>query len=168
TDPHGWIVDRITAVRETPRRHRRSKTVPSVAELESEGLIAPDDDPHRYFDQRERSIAEWLAANGVHGLRSVRRRHGHRRRTPDGIFDRGNSCATIEMKAPSAATADGVRRNTRVGTEQSRIVVLDFRGSGLDLATGIDGVRRVVRQNGNDLDQLIVMLKGNSRLGWKP
>jgi hypothetical protein len=93
TETDSWIVDHVTPVQETARRPRRTTPVPSVADLEAEGLIAPDDDPYRYFD---------------------------------------------------------------------------FRDSRLDLATGIEGVRRAVRQNGNDLEQLIVMLRHDSRLGWKP
>lgn len=72
------------------------------------------------------------------------------------------------MKTPTSTTADGIRRNVRVGTEQSHIVVLDYRAVPLDAAIAIEGLRRAIRQNGADLDQLILMLRGDSLVGWKP
>lgn len=162
----GWIIGGVVGVQETPRRPARTRQAPSYESLQDR--VAPEEDPHRYFTPAERDTATFLEANGVNGLRSVDRSIDEGEKTPDGVFDDQGKMSTIEFKRPSGLTEEAVHRNIRFARRQSRLVVLDYRGSDLAEAIAIAGLRRAVRDYGNDVDQAIVVFGDGWRVGWKP
>ncbi len=163
-----WIVRAATRINQTPGGERRTTLVPTAGELQAEGLVAPTDDPYRYFDSKERATVDWLAANGVSGIRSVRTRDRPGEPTPDTVFDHAAGLATLEMKAPDKPSEGAIDRGVRYGRKQSRIVVIDCRHAGTELNTAESGLRRAISHHGQDVDQVIVVVSDGSAIGWRP
>lgn len=89
-------------------------------------LIAPDDDPDRWFSPAERLAAEWLRSRGV-DVRSVDRREGHLLKTPDVVAV--SRPITIETKR-AVGSINSIVQRIRYARWQARHVVIDLRGSG--------------------------------------
>jgi hypothetical protein len=168
SQPGRFIVPNVRHIPETTRRSAREMLPPTVSDLDGLGLIAPPSDPHRYFSGSERLAAQWLEGNGLIGLRSVKRSVGDQQKTPDATFGTGENVSTLEIKSPTTTTEDGVHRQVRAGRKQSRILVLDFRRSVIELPTAKAGLRRAIRDYGRDVDQIILVLSAASPIGWTP
>lgn len=164
----GWIVRGVVAVHVRPGGAPREQVPPSVAELEAARLVAPDDDPYRYFSPKERVLADWLSAHGITGLRSVRARDRPGKPTPDAVFDHVDGWATLEMKTLDSPAENAVRAGVRSGRKQSPIVVIDGCGVAIPPDRATTALRKAIRVHGVDLRQVIVVLADGSALGWKP
>ena len=118
-DPHGRT-HRITVPAPAPARREAHFT---AGELEQQGLVAPVNDPHRFFDadlradatlkindkdQREHEIAAMLLERYGTRLRSVAPVNIQGRATPDSIHSASGT--TIELKRNNSAMENAVVR----------------------------------------------------------
>ncbi len=89
---------------------------PTYLELEGAGLIAPVDDPDRWFSPAEARTAAWLRGRECPTL-SVRRLEGRYRKTPDAVA--AHVAVTIETKTADS-TANAITQRVREGRKQAR------------------------------------------------
>lgn len=141
----------------------RPPNPPSHAELIELGLVAPRDDPDRWFNSQEKQLADWLRRRGI-GLLSVRRRMGEHERTPDAVIT--NEPVTVELKYCPVASVTGIVRAVRLGRGQSRRVVVDVRGPRADPALALAAIGRALRYYGFWLDEIVVVVTEGQSIGW--
>jgi hypothetical protein len=140
----------------------RPPNPPTYDQLTADGLVAPVDDPDRWFSEEEKHLAEWLRSRGVVVL-SVQRRMGQRERTPDAVL--GEGAATVELKHV-VASVTAIVRAVRLGRGQSRRVVVDIRGPRADVGLALVAIRRAVRFYGSWLDEIVVVVNDDRSVGW--
>lgn len=136
------------------------KLPPTVEQLCAEGRIGTG---WEHFSRRESATAEWLRARGVDVV-SVRTSDVERVASPDAVAVVAN--VTVEYKTVDAATANAVFQAIRDGRHQSRRVVVDGRGIGLDPGLAVDGLAEALRKGGGDLDEVVVILTDDRDLHW--
>lgn len=126
----------------------------SYAELDAASLLAPLSDPWRFFDRRERAVAQWMLAHGV----LVRSVGVDDRPTPDAVI--GAAGVTVEFKTVAAGSAnpsEALYQRTRHARGQSPYVVVDVRGTGCTRADADRAVVRALRNGGRDLREVTVV-----------
>ncbi len=143
-------------------RPDRPPAPPTYEELEDEGLIAPADDPYRWFSPEERSAAEWLRDRQCPVL-SVRRRDGQHRKTPDAVAV--HVAITIETKTADSSTNANAQR-IREGRRQARRVMLDLRGTAASLDEARAGLNLALGRYGQHLDEILIVLADDLSVGW--
>lgn len=138
---------------------------PTFTELREAGLIAPVDDPDRYFSVAELATATWLRAHNLDVV-SVNTRSGIRARTPDAVI--AGVPATLETKG-AVGTVNSIAQRIRSGRGQSRRVVVDLRDSDANLALARIGLEIAVRRYGSWVDEVLVIVpvgSGSVGVGW--
>lgn len=143
-------------------RPDRPPTPPTYADLEAEGLIAPADDPGRWFGHEEAATAAWLHDRGCPVL-SVKRRQGQHRRTPDAVAL--HVAVTIETKGADSS-ANAIAQRIREGRKQARHVVLDLRGTGGAIDDARAGLDLALGRYGQHLDEIVLVLADGLAIGW--
>lgn len=134
---------------------------PGFRELASAGLIAATDNGDQWFSLQEAHTAEWLRHRGL-AVHSVRRREGHRLRTPDAAaIEYG---ATIELKRASA-TVNAITQRIRTARWQSQRVVVDLRETGASQDLAEHAMRRALQLYGAQLHEVLLILDGLG-VGW--
>ena len=121
----------------------------------------------------EAEIRDWLLDNGAQSVVAVAELdklpdgRGEKfsartgiRKTPDVIVDG----ITAEMKTVISKT--GLKNRARKGKFQSANLIYDMRSVSLEEAEIYDGLRQVIRDNGVDLDRIVVILPEGSIL-WE-
>lgn len=150
------------------RPSRNVRPPPSADALHAKGLLAPESDPYLYLDARARKTVTWLEARGMQGIRSVSVSEREGSPTPDIAFNYQGALSTLEIKMLDAASSSAINGSVRAGHRQSRMIIVDGRQARVDRKVGENGVRRGVRDSGNDIDQVILILEDGSAIGWKP
>jgi hypothetical protein len=135
---------------------------PTFEELAEAGVIAPADDPDRFFNKAERATAAWLRSRGLDVL-SVNRRTGQRARTPDAVI--AGEPVTLETKG-AVASENSIVQQIRGGRGQSRRIVVDARSENANLATAQAGLAHALRHYGQQLDEVVIVLTDGSAVGW--
>ena len=143
-------------------RSDRPPAPPTYAELEAAGLIAPADDPDRWFSPAEASTAAWLRGRDCPTL-SVRRLEGRYRKTPDAVA--AHVAVTIETKTADS-TANAITQRVREGRKQARRVVIDLRNQGSHLDDARAGLDLALRRYGLHLDETLLVLADDLAVGW--
>lgn len=143
-------------------RADRPPAPPSYAELETEGLIAPADDPDRWFSAEEMAAAAWLRERNC-PVRSVKRRDGQYRKTPDAVA--AHVAVTIETKTADSS-ANAIAQRIREGRRQARRVILDLRGTGARQGDAQAGLGLALGRYGQHLDEVVLILADDLAVGW--
>lgn len=166
--PSDWIVRDVQPISAQPLRASRDvRPPPSADALLAEGLVAPESDPYRYVDARARKILAWLEARGMRAMRSVKVSGREGSPTADIVFNHQGTLSTLEIKTVDAASSSAINGSIRAGRRQSRLILVDCRQAGVGREVGETGIRRGVRDSGNDIDQVILVLVDGSAIGWK-
>lgn len=118
------------------------------------------DESARRFTSDERSVAEYLAAQGaaVEALPEAQDA-----KNPDALVDR----RPTEFKTPRAPSVNAVTQNIKRAKLQASDVVIDGRRVGLSHGTARQGLADAVRKYGNQLTSVQV-LGPDFQLRWPP
>lgn len=125
-------------------------------------LIAPAEDPNRWFSPEELSTAEWLRGRGL-DVASVERRTGHLLKTPDAVAV--GHPITIELKR-AVGTANSIVQRLRNARWQARHVVIDLRDTGTTLDLAGSALSSALRMYGDHLDEVVLILSNDLSVGW--
>lgn len=140
----------------------RPPTPPTYEEIAREGLIAPADDPDRWFSPAERMTATWLRHRDL-DVRSVRVRMRDGLKTPDAVAVR--IPITIETKT-AVGSLNSIVQRIRAARAQARHVVVDLRGTGTTRAAAEAGLAAALDMYGEQLDEVAIIVTDNLAVGW--
>lgn len=143
-------------------RADRPPAPPSYDELAAEDLIAPADDPDRWFSPEEAATAAWLRERHCPVL-SVKRRDGQYRKTPDAVAV--HFAVTIEAKTADPKS-NAIAQRIREGRKQARRVVIDLRGTGATPDDAGAGLDLALGRYGQHLDEIVLVLADDLAVGW--
>lgn len=133
---------------------RRRPNPPRYQDLiDTPGLVAPADDPDRFFDADESSTAAWLRTHEGIRIRSVHRRPGLRNKTPDAVGDQFR--ITLDMK--HRTTRNGAVTGVRQGRAQSDRIVFDLRDADVDWHEFSAGLDEGLRKFGLRLNEILII-----------
>jgi len=167
-DQHGRGEPRRLAYTHDGRVGRRSgasnPSPPTPEFLREAELLAPGNDPGRFFDKGGRAVAAWLERLGISSV-SVRAGTTDGEKTPDGLaigLDR-----TWEAKRPQSV--GGLERAWRGARKQSRWMIVDGRALGLSEDDAAETLRRHLPIWGADYDEVMVIVgdHGDTYVHWK-
>lgn len=125
-------------------------------------MIAPDDDPDRWFSPQELVTATWLRSRGL-DVRSVEVRRLQGLKTPDAVA--AAHPITIETKT-AIGTLNSILKRIRTARWQARHVVLDLRGTGTTREAATAGLAAALDMYGEQLDEVVVIVTDNLSIGW--
>ncbi|WP_301119594.1 hypothetical protein [Mycolicibacterium fortuitum] len=157
---------------------------PTYRELVGAGVLAPPDDPYRFFDadnkrrgkpgRPEESIAEWLRSKGVELCSVDENTPQIQGKIPDSVIKAAQ--VTAEIKTIGALTQqqsdDGLAAR-RIGAAirdaglQSAYAVIDARNVEAHPGQIAAGIRSGVHHRGAALTQVIVVLAAGQHLEWR-
>lgn len=143
-------------------RADRPPAPPSYEELDTQGLIAPVDDPDHWFSPEEVATASWLRDRDC-PVRSVRRREGQHHKTPDAVAM--HVAVTIETKTADSS-GNAISQRIREGRKQARRVVLDLRGTEATIKEAQAGIDLALGRYGQQLDEIVLILADDTAVGW--
>lgn len=169
---------------EAPAGGRVVTDRPTYRELVDAEVLAPLDDPYRFFDsdnkrrgkpgRPEESIAKWLRDKGVELCSVDENAPQIQGKIPDSVIHAAQ--VTAEIKTIGALTQqqsdDGLAAR-RIGAAirdaglQSAYAVIDARNVNADPAQIAAGIRSGVHHRGAALTQVIVVLSDDLHLEWR-
>jgi hypothetical protein len=129
----------------------------SYAALKAAGLLAPTSDPWKFFDRKERTIAEFLLGSGI-AVRSVSE---DSLPAPDAVIDMFELTTEFKTLDPAVVNVAGAlyQRIRQARTQSSRVIV-DVRGTAATRKDANQGVVRALRNGGRDLAEVVVVGDG--------
>jgi hypothetical protein len=152
----------------TPRQFYGGLATPPAAEHLAP-FRAPVDAPWKYFTPSERAIAEKLQhaySVKVESINHVAYQQYLQRngltvseKAPEAFF--AGTDITVEFKtiSPTATNvASAINNRLRGAREQSRNVIIDCSGVGVDAATARRAIARMIKTYGDDFDSIVVLL----------
>lgn len=151
-----------------PGRHPFSRPAEPPAASELVERAATSGDPDRFFEPKEKSVADWLRDQGGHTIVSVDVSQTPRNRTPDALYRQSDNWHTLEIKTLDEPTLTAVSRNLRIGRHQSTVLVIDGSRVGLTGEAAEPGLREAVRKYGLDFRQIVIRLVDGSAICWLP
>jgi len=131
---------------------------PSADFLRKAGVVAPFNDPERYFDPASRKVARWLSTMGIESL-SVRDSVLTDVKTPDGVLADGS--ATWEVKAPQ--TPKGIARGFEHARRQSPCLILWTQAFELSCENAVMALERQLPKWGADYREVIIILGNGTK-----
>ena len=136
---------------------------PSAEFLQRAGVIAPFNDPNRYFDSASGKVAQRLRTMGIDTL-SIRDSVLEGIKTPDGVTISGS--VTWEVKAPQ--TPKGIARAFEHARRQSPCLILWTQALEMSSKDAVVVLQRQLPTWGADYQEVIVMLgdRGEEYVHW--
>ncbi|MBT2265912.1 hypothetical protein [Rhodococcus erythropolis] len=168
--PEGIVIEGETPGGSPPRN-----TPKTADELRDLGLVAPAEDPDRYFDRDKKTrgkperpeteVADWLRDQDIDVI-SVDEGNGALGKVPDSIAIASDQ--TVEIKTTTGGWR-AVSERIVGGKEQSERVIVNATASNLTVEQAERGLRNGIRDAGAHLTEVVVIvsLAGDNRRGGR-